>query len=142
MLRPPRRVRPLLAGLFSFLGALAVAPALAEDAAEDLRYVELQPAFVTNFGVSNNGHLMYVKAVVSVRVAGPTAEAETKYHLPALRNEIVLLLSRQDETAMTTSEGREQLRKQALADLRAVLERETGDPQLKDLLFTNFLVQR
>ena len=35
----------------------------------DVRYVELQPSFITNVGVSDSGHLMYIRADISVRVS-------------------------------------------------------------------------
>ena len=133
-------VARLAAGLA--LGLTMMLPARAADADDELRYVELQPTFITNFGVSQNGHMMYVKADVAVRVATKSAEEATKYHLPALRDSIVMLLSAQEEAALVSGAGREEVRMQALSDLRAVLERETGEPQLSDLIFTNFIVQR
>ncbi|MEZ5559250.1 MAG: flagellar basal body-associated FliL family protein [Pseudomonadales bacterium] len=129
-----------------FVGAVALllawAAAGAEEAASEVRYVELQPAFVTNFGISDNGRLQYVKADVSVRVDSQAGEMAARTHLPALRNAMVLLLSRQDEASVSTSSGREAIRAEALADLRAVLEQEEGQPYIEEVLFTNFIVQR
>ena len=107
-----------------------------------IRYVELKPTFVTNFGVSDTGHLRYVKADVTVRVATPDAEYATRYHLPALRNQLVLLLARQDESTISSSMGRETIKAEALAELRAVLAKEEGEEFIEDLMFTNFVVQR
>ncbi|MCB1682881.1 MAG: flagellar basal body-associated FliL family protein [Pseudomonadales bacterium] len=108
----------------------------------DVRYVDLQPAFITNVGVSDNGSLMYVKTDISVRVSSQQAEMATRYHLPALRNALVLLLSRQDEATVSTGRGREMIRAEALSELRTILENEEGAPYLDDLMFTNFIVQR
>lgn len=116
-------------------------PAQAEDDAE-VRYVPLQPAFVTNFGVSDAGSLRFVKADVSVRVSSQAAEMAARYHLPALRNAIVLLLSRQDEASISSGAGREAIRAEALAELRSILEQEEGNPYIEDVMFTNFIVQR
>jgi len=66
----------------------------------------------------------------------------TRYHLPALRNALVLLLSRQDEATVSTGGGRELIRTEALAELRTILEIEEGEPCIDDLMFTNFIVQR
>ena len=107
-----------------------------------VRYVELKPTFVTNFGISNTGYMRYVKADVTVRVANKDAEYAARYHLPALRNRLVLLLSRQDEATVVSSAGRETLKAEALAELREVLEAEEGQPHIEDLMFTNFVVQR
>lgn len=131
---------------------LLLAPPLnAEEAAGDgapeaiggvVRYVELKPTFVTNFGVSDTGHMQYVKADVTVRVSNKDAEYAARYHLPALRNSLVLLLSRQDEATMASTAGRETLKAEALAELREVLAAEEGQPHIEDLMFTNFVVQR
>lgn len=109
---------------------------------EELRYVPLQPSIVVNYGGASDGPLQFVKADVSVRVIGAEAAAAARYHLPALRNALVLLLSSQDEASVSSSSGREAIRAEALAELRAILETAEGEPFIDDVLFTNFLVQR
>ena len=109
---------------------------------EVIRYVELKPSFVTNFGVSDTGHLRYIKADVTVLVHNKDAEYAARYHAAALRDRMVLLLSRQDESTIATSAGRETIRAEAIAEFREVLEREEGDGFIEDLMFTNFIVQR
>jgi flagellar protein FliL len=54
---------------------------------------------------------------------------------------LVLLFSRQDDAVVSSSDGREQLRVQALADLRSVLNTEEGKDSIDDLVFSNFVVQ-
>lgn len=116
------------------------APALPQGA--DVHYVPLQPSFVTNFGEGTDHRLHYVKADVSLRVHGQDAADAARYHLPALRNALVLLFARQDEASMSTGSGRETLRAEALAEIRGILEAEEGQAYVDDVLFTNFLVQR
>ncbi len=121
------------------------APGAAAAAAEEpreVRYVELQPAFVTNYGFADGGRLKFLKTDVSVRVSSQEAEMATRHHLPALRNALVLLLSQQDEAAVSTSGGRQLLKAQALTEINSILEQEEGRPLVDDLLFTNFVVQR
>ena len=121
--------------------------AFAEEAEPDplsatIRYVELKPTFVTNFGISDSGRLRYVKADVTVRVETADAEYATRYHLPALRDRIVRLLARQDESTVSSSAGRETLKVEALNERREVLRREEGEDFISELMFTNFVVQR
>ena len=137
-----------------FIKVLALLPALLTAAevvaeeitpqpfAETVRYVELKPTFVTNFGVSDSGRLRYVKADVTVRVETADAEYATRYHLPALRDRIVLLLARQDESTVSSSAGRQTLKAEALNELREVLRKEEGEDYIAELMFTNFIVQR
>ena len=114
----------------------------ADGGGKAVRYVELKPTFVTNFGVSDTGHLRYVKADVTVRVTDRDAEYATRYHLPALRDSLVLLLARQDESTISSASGRETIKVEALQNLRSILEREEGASCIEDLMFTNFVVQR
>ncbi len=73
--------------------------------------------FVTNYGVTKTGRLTYLKADVTLKVADPEGEAALKYHTPALRNALVLLFSRQEDAAVSSSDGREQIRQEALTEL-------------------------
>ncbi len=127
------------------LVALFVAPTMAlvaQENVDEVRYVPLQPAFIANYGVAERGNLKYVKVEISVRVASVEAEMAARYHLPALRNSLVLLLSRQDEATVSTGSGREAIREEALVELREILKVEEGQPFIDDLMFTNFVVQR
>ena len=148
--RPLRRaLSPLL--LLAVLLGSPLPGALAEEApdpdeaapaAPRLVYYEMRPTFITNFGPVDTPRLMYLKADVSLRVPSGSGQLAADTHLPALRNELVLLLSRLDEDAVVTSEGREDVRLEAKAALNRVLEREEGEALIEDLLFTNFIVQR
>lgn len=130
---------------FAFISS-AVQAENAEGSPEPIggvvRYIELKPTFVTNFGISDSGHLRYVKADITVRVSNKNAEYAARYHLPALRDRLVLLLSRQDESAVASAAGRETIKAEAIKELREVLRREEGEEHIEDLMFTNFVVQR
>jgi len=106
------------------------------------RYFLLEPTFVANFGHSPSGRLQYLKADVTLRISSDEAEAVLKHHAPYLRNSLVLLFSRQEDDAVVSPEGREQLRRDALEAVRAILVQEEGKPYVEDLVFSNFVVQR
>jgi flagellar FliL protein len=142
-------VRATVISLILLVAAVWPSPTAAQDAASEKgdgaaapRYLPLEPAFVTNFGAPGNGRLYFLKADVSLRVSSQAAAAAAGRHMPALRNALVLLLSRQEEATVATGSGREAIRAEALAELRAILEAEEGEPFIDDVLFTNFLVQR
>ena len=131
------------------LGLLAATPVLgAEDeeavveAAPRLIYYNLKPTFITNFGPPDTPRLMYLKADVALRVLGTAGLSAAESHSPALRNQLVLLLSGLDENTVTTTEGREDMKLEALERLNEVLVEEEGEALIDDLLFTNFVVQR
>ena len=62
--------------------------------------------------------------------------------MPALRNVLVMLLSRQDEASVSTGTGRDAIRMPALEELNRILHAEAGQVYIDDLMFTNFIVQR
>ncbi len=120
-------------------------PAMAEDEegeklAEEVRYVELKPPFVTNYG--GPGKLKYVKAEVSLRVDSQEAFRAVNSHIPSLRHTIIMVLSQQTDDTVTTMEGKEQIRLQALSELQEIMSKEEGGKMIEDLLFSSFFVQR
>lgn len=117
-------------------------PAESAAVSEDtVLYAELDPTFVANVGSSDGGRLAYVKTDVSLQVKGPAAQTAVQNHKVALRNILVLAISRQDAAAIGTLEGRDQLKAEALKEIQTFLEAEEDRPMVEDLLFTNFIVQ-
>ena len=133
-------IRVLLPALFALLLS-SLATAEEEGAGPQVQYIELQPPFVLNFG-SLEPKLRYLKAQVSVRVDKADAAATVEQHMPAIRNELVLLLSRQTDATMFDPTAREGLREEALKNVQALLKEEAGNASVRDLLFTEFIVQR
>jgi len=141
---------------YSFFGVLmalfmlsAPTTASAAEPVEDpaaamagLIYYGLGPSFVTNY--DGAGRLKYLKADISVRMQPGTAALIDK-HLPYLRNKVVVLLAAQLEENLTSTQGKELLRLQALGEIRSALDflegPGTGD-RIMNLYFTSFVVQR
>jgi flagellar FliL protein len=122
-------------------------PLAAEDEGEEgapvsIQYHDLTPPFVANFGSGNGKKLKFLKAGVSVRTSSGAAVNEVMNHDALVRHQIVMLLSRQTEETLGTSAGQEKVRLEALELVQQILEEETGDGQIDDLLFTSFVVQR
>ena len=112
-----------------------------EAAAEGSQYIDLKPAFVTNYG--GVGRLRYLKAEIALRVGGEgKGPAGIRHHMPQIRHALVMLMSRQTEEDISTMEGKEMLRQNALAAVREVLIKEDGEEYVLDLLFKSFIVQR
>ncbi len=104
-------------------------------------YVDITPDFVTNF--DEGARLKYLKASVSLKVKGES-ESKIRYHLPSIKNNLIILFSSQAEENLTSTVGRETLRREALDEVKnvmAMLER-NGDQEVEDLYFTNFVVQQ
>ena len=118
----------------------------AEDAPvekkEVVKYLSLTPSFVANFGASDGKKLKFVKADISVRASSSEAITEVMDNDALVRHQIVMLLSRQTDKKMSSSAGQEEIRLKALKLVQDALQEETGSPQIEDLLFTSFIVQR
>jgi flagellar FliL protein len=104
-------------------------------------YLELKPGFVVNFGAT--GRVGFLKVDMSLKIAS-AAKAPVEEHTPAIRHELIMLLSRQDEAALGAGEARETLRLAALQTVRTLLVEAAGieAEDVQDLLFTAFMTQR
>lgn len=100
-------------------------------------YLPLRPQFVVNYG--GGKRLKYLKAEVSVRLNTSEAANSVRHHLPFIRNNLVMLFARQTDQSLTSQEGKEAMRVQALSDLRALLKREDGvsAEDIVDVLFNS-----
>ncbi|MFT5720231.1 MAG: flagellar FliL protein [Motiliproteus sp.] len=107
-----------------------------------VEYLELQPPFITNYG--GVGPLKYLKAEVSIRVDSDEAATKIKHNQAHIRNNLVMLFSRQTDETLSSPAGREKLRLEAIESIRQILVSEYGEEGFKmlgDLLFTSFVIQ-
>lgn len=112
----------------------------AEAAPQKAQYVDMPPAFIANFGDTSK-KVKFVKTEVALKVADTNTVFTVENHLPMLRHEIVMLLSKQTEDAMSSPEGQETLRNDALKAVQAALQKEEKAELVSDLLFSTFIVQ-
>lgn len=141
------------AGAMLFLGKDGDAPAAEEHAAaqdtghghgagapREAIYIDLEPAFVVNFQDAK-GRTKFLKAGINVVTRDlPTSEALGK-HMPAIRNGLVMLLSKQIYEDLLPQEGKEKLRGEVLTEVRGALTKELPAAEVEDVLFTSFVMQ-
>lgn len=110
-------------------------------AAEDMPavYIPIDPAFVVNF--ASQGRARFLQISVEVMTRDPGVPALVELHLPVIRNNLMLLFSSQTYDSVSTLEGKETLREEALAVIQEILESETGDPGVEAVYFTSFVMQ-
>ena len=102
-------------------------------------YIDLEPEFVINFR-DKNDRAKFLKTELSVATTQEDVEEAVGRHMPAIRNSLVLLLSRQIYDDLVPHEGKERLRAEALSEVQAVLKAQIGKPGVDDLYFSNFVM--
>jgi flagellar FliL protein len=106
-------------------------------------YVELSPPFVVNFQ-DDKKRARFLKAEISIMAKAPAVQEAITQNLPAVRNAMVMLLSRQVYEQLMTPEGKEKLRTDALEEVKAVLTKVAGAKKakgVKDLFFSSLVMQ-
>lgn len=106
-------------------------------------YVSLAPPFVVNF-LDDKKRTKFLKAEISLMAKSPKVQAAIKENLPAVRNALVMLFSRQVFEQLMTPDGKEKLRADALAEVRAVMTKVAGAKAGKgigDLFFSSLVMQ-
>ena len=128
--------------LLSTLVLLVISPQpFAEDDEEggvkEVAYVSLEPSLVANI----QGRAKYARCDIQLMTNDLESLDDIKLHLPAIRHELLLLLSEQDGKILKTPDGKEQFRQQALMAIQKVIKEQTGKESINDLFFTSFFVQ-
>lgn len=111
----------------------------AEPVQQEAIYQPLDPAFVVNYAVSGRQRYMQVSVVLMSRDAA--GMAKLNQHLPLIRNQLVMLFGSEDFESLMTPEGKQALRDKATLAVKALLEKEVGNPVIESVLFTNMVLQ-
>lgn len=109
-----------------------------DDEAEPpvIEYLEMQPKFTVNLAERKK----YLLVNVQLMVEGTEAVEIINKHLPALRHQLIMLFSGRFAAELQSTGQREKLRLEALETVRETLQKYTKSEGLKDLFFTEFLV--
>jgi flagellar FliL protein len=103
-------------------------------------YYKFDPAFVVNFG--GEGSARYLQVTVEAMSRDPKVLEELKNDEPAVRNDLVMLFSGQDNATLMSNEGKEKLRASTLEVVRKVLNSEGANgKEVEAVYFTSFVIQ-
>lgn len=116
----------------------AAAAAAAPKAAP--QYFKFDPAFVVNFAGDDGNR--YLQVAMEAMTRDLKVSEAIKENEPAIRNDMLLLLSGQKLEALNSAEGKETLRARALETVRKVVGDEGYDGKLiEGVYFTSFVIQ-
>lgn len=115
----------------------------AEEAKPESRapaiYLPLTPALVVN--LQDDDAMRFLQADIEVMSRDAAAiEAVTK-HMPRIRNSLLMLLGAQRAPELVSRADKERLQGQVLAEVRRILEEETGHAGVEAIYFTSFVMQ-
>ncbi|GAP66676.1 flagellar basal body-associated protein [Mizugakiibacter sediminis] len=115
-------------------GKAAAAKPVAEP-----HYLALDPPFIVNF--RDDDALRFLQVGVEVMARDQAALDTLKAEEPVARNALVLLFSSQDYKTLSSRDGKEKLRAEALTELQKIVRQRSGKPGLEAVYFTSFVMQ-
>lgn len=101
-------------------------------------YFAIDPPLVVNF--EDGSVVRFLQITMEVMAHDPKTIESVQKNVPLIRNNLLLLMSNRNYQSLMSREGKEKLRAEALAEIRAV-QKKAGGPDIDDLLFTSFVVQ-
>ena len=102
-------------------------------------YHELHPAFVANFSGKSKKNYMQVYIVALAREE--SVIEDLTLHMPAVRNDVLMTLSKTTSDEIETVEGKEALRQKVLMKIKETMKLKTGKEGIEDIYFTKFVAQ-
>lgn len=102
-------------------------------------YTPLEPPFVVNF--EDDGTIRFLQVSVEVSSRDPKVADAIKLHMPAIRDQLIMLFSDVDYATLSSRQGKDALRAKALDTVKGILEAQGGSGRIDGLYFTNFVMQ-
>jgi flagellar FliL protein len=103
-------------------------------------FVALDPPFVVNFEAEQL--VRFLQVTVQVMSRDPATIDLIKANDPIVRNDLLLLLGNQNYATISSREGKEKLRQQALEAVRKVVSNAGGKAgKVEAIYFTSFVMQ-
>jgi len=109
-----------------------------KGAAKAAVYYAIDPPLVVNF--EDGSAVRFLQITMEVMGRDQQAIDSVQKNIPLIRNNLLLLMSNRNYQTLMSREGKEKLREEALAEIRAVQKKQGGE-DVEDLLFTSFVVQ-
>ena len=106
--------------------------------AADYAYFGFEPEIITNY-VAVKKKLGYVKLTVELMIEESSNYEVVEHHAPLLRDAIINIIGQQPEAKIKSINGRFEIQKLCEEKIKSILKKETGQPLIKKLLFTQWL---
>lgn len=110
-----------------------------EVVAEPDVYYSVPTPFLVNFPPGSSAKV--IKINITLLMKGESGVAALKKHEPMIRNNLLMAISSIGVEKAKTTEGKQELRALMLDEVGKVLEKMAGKNTVKDLYFTEFVMQ-
>lgn len=114
------------------------APGLSAKEAKD--YVKIHPDLVVNLQ-SDDGQDRLLLVTLRAQVNTAAQRDALVRHMPAVRHELLMFMSEQPYLHLRSGEGRSWLQNEALRVIREALQEQTGQPQVKAVVFAEYVLE-
>jgi flagellar FliL protein len=81
----------------------------------------------------------YVRLTVELMIEESSNYEVVEHHAPLLRDAIINIIGQQPEAKIKSINGRFEIQKLCEEKVKSILQKETGQPLIKKLLFTQWL---
>lgn len=106
------------------------------------KYMKLEPPFIVNIQTEKLKKTRYLQVSTELELTDPKYTPDVQHHSPAIRHDLIMLLSKQTVSSVGTLEGKENLRKKALKTIQKTLKKLSGKTKYVDqVYFTKFIIQ-
>ena len=102
-------------------------------------FIPLHPPIIVN--IMDGKSVRHMQVIIEIKLVDQANSDKIDLHKGPIRHELILLLSSQDASTISSATGKEQLRKDSLEAVQKVLQELEGDPIVEALYFTNFIIQ-
>lgn len=103
-------------------------------------YVPVEP-FTVNLQPGDNGGDQYLQIAFTLEVGGLEEKENVKNNMAKVRSRMLLLLSSKRAMDINTPEGKVQLAKEIITQLKEPFEDRGSSQDIEDVLFTSFIIQ-
>mgnify|MGYP000014681105 CR=1 FL=1 len=128
----------MLKSFILFLVALVSFIHINHAKAADYAYFGFEPEIITNY-VAVKKKMGYVRLTVELMIEDSSNFEAVEHHSPLLRDAIIDIIGQQPEAKIKSINGRHEIQKLCEDQVKSLLTKETGQPLIKKLLFTQWL---
>lgn len=132
------RYRQWLAGVILTFGYQAIAIGQ-EGERKNYAYFSIEPEVVTNFLGPSARKLGFVRVSMELMLEDADYLEAAEHHSALIRAAAIEVLGRQPESKIISLTGREDIRRSCLDRFKELMKRETGNPMIRDVIFTSYL---